>query len=124
LRCVKHQPNQACNAAYETEWGFDPQSRCRDASAELSAPPNPTVPARKFWLVSKNAPKAERVDKDAPAMSKPRSDLPEVSYGNWVTSSYDLLDGVEVTEDPDTIPDELFDELFVPKQGSPKKPGN
>jgi len=55
-------------------------------------------------------------------MPKLRSDLPEVSYGNWVTSSYDLLDGVEVTEDPDTIPDELFDELFVSKQGTPKKP--
>ncbi len=65
----------------------------------------------------------ERVDKDVPAMAKPRSDLPEVSYGNWVTSSYDLLDGVDVTEDPDSVPEELFDELFEPKFGSPRGPG-
>jgi hypothetical protein len=40
-----------------------------------------------------------------------------------VTSSYDLLDGSEVIEDPDTLPGDLFDELFAPKQDSPKGPG-
>jgi hypothetical protein len=49
--------------------------------------------------------------------------LPEVSYGTWVTSSYDLLDGADVTEDPDTIPGELFDELFATKRDvAPEKP--
>jgi hypothetical protein len=56
-------------------------------------------------------------------MSKPRNDLPEVSYGNWVTSSYDLLDGVDVTEDRDSVPEELFDELFEPKVGGPRSSG-
>jgi hypothetical protein len=81
------------------------------------------VPARKFWRITKSGPKVERVEKDASAMPKSSKDLPEVSYGNWVTSSYDLLDGVDVTEDLDTMPEELFDELFVSKPGTPKTPG-
>jgi hypothetical protein len=89
----------------------------------MSAPRKPTVPARKFWRITKSTPNAERVETDAPAAPKSSKELPEVSYGNWVTSSYDLLDGVEVTELPDTIPDELFDELFGPKPGTPKTPG-
>lgn len=56
-------------------------------------------------------------------MAKSSKDLPEVSYGNWVTSSYDLLDGVEVTEDLDEMPEELFDELFARQPGTPKAPG-
>jgi hypothetical protein len=47
--------------------------------------------------------------------------LPEVSYGTWVTSSYDLLDGTDIKEDPDTLPGELFDELFAPKQDAPSR---
>jgi len=86
--------------------------------------PKPKVPAKKVWRISKTAPMGEWVDKDAPVTPKrPSDDLPEVSYGTWVTSSYDLLDGAEVTEDQSTIPDELFDELFVPKQDPPKSPG-
>jgi hypothetical protein len=81
------------------------------------------VPAGRFWRITKSGPKVVRVEKDAPAMPKPNKDLPEVSYGNWVTSSYDLLDGVEVTEDLDSMPEELFDELFVSKPVTPKTPG-
>ena len=50
------------------------------------------------------------------------ANLPEVSYGTWVTSSYDLLDGADVTEDAGTIPGDLFDELFAPKQAAPEAP--
>jgi hypothetical protein len=65
----------------------------------------------------------EWVNKVAPVAPKPSKDLPEVSYGTWVMSSYDLLDGTDVTEDPDALPAELFDELFAPKQDAPKKSG-
>ena len=39
----------------------------------------------------------------------------EVASGSsWASSSFDLLQGVEVTEDdPDTIPAGLYDELFT-----------
>ncbi len=62
----------------------------------------------------------EWVVKTAPVIPAPKDPLPEVSYGTWVTSSYDLLDGTDVKEDPDTLPGELFDELFAPKQDGPE----
>jgi hypothetical protein len=39
---------------------------------------------------------------------------PDVSTGSWVLSSFDLLQGTDITEDADanTIPADLFDELF------------
>ncbi len=77
--------------------------------------PKPTAPARRVWRVSPGAPMGEWIDKSTPPAPKPSSELPEVSYGSWVTSSYDLLDGTDVTDDPDTLPGELFDELFAPK---------
>lgn len=88
------------------------------------------TPARKVWRISRNAPQGEWVLVEPSAAVKlvppvkPRGDdLPEVSSGSWVTSSYDLLSGSDVTEGPETIPDELFDELFAPRQDDPKNPG-
>jgi hypothetical protein len=75
------------------------------------------------WRISQSAPMGEWVPKvAAPVLARPSTDLPEVSYGSWVTSSYDLLDGAQVTEDFDTVPGELFDELFPPKPDAPKMP--
>ena len=49
----------------------------------------------------------------------------EVASGSsWASSSFDLLDGVDVAEDgPDTIPAELYDELFGAIAGGPIEPG-
>lgn len=33
--------------------------------------------------------------------------------GSWAMSSVDLAQGVDVLDNPDTISDELFDQLFV-----------
>lgn len=85
------------------------------------ARPQPKLPA-KVWRISERAPMGEWVTPRAPVIAKSNKDLPEVSYGSWVTSSYDLLDGTEVIEDPDTLPGDLFDELFGPKQDVPAKP--
>ena len=82
-----------------------------------------TPPPKKVWRISQSAPMGEWVDpKPAPVVQRRRDDLPEVSYGSWVTSSYDLLSGADVIEGPDTLPSELFDELFAPKQNDPKSP--
>ena len=83
--------------------------------------PKTTAPAKKVWRISENAPKGEWIDKSSPIAHKPSQDLPEVSYGTWVMSSYDLLDGTDVTEE--ILPGGLFDELFAPKQDAPKKTG-
>lgn len=85
--------------------------------------PKPVAPAKMVWRISENAPMGEWVVKAAPVVPRASKDLPEVSYGSWVTSSYDLLDGSEVIEDPDTLPGDLFDELFAPKPDVPKSPG-
>ena len=83
----------------------------------------PTVPAKKVWRISQSAPKGEWVTQRAPVSDKPPAkDLPEVSYGSWVMSSYDLLDGTDVSDDPDTLPAELFDEWFAQGKDAPNNP--
>lgn len=84
--------------------------------------PNTAAPLKKVWRVSPGAPMGEWVEKTAPLVARPSNELPEVSYGSWVTSSYDLLDGTDVTDDPDTLPGELFDELFAARPGLPTDP--
>lgn len=82
----------------------------------------PNAPTKLVWRISESAPMGEWVKPRAQVNDKPAKGLPEVSYGTWVTSSYDLLDGADVIEEPDTIPGELFDELFAPKQDVSEKP--
>ena len=76
------------------------------------------APAKKVWRISENAPQGEWVNKGTPVASK---NLPEVSYGTWVRSSYDLLDGTDVTEG--ALPGGVFDELFAPQPEAQKKTG-
>ena len=71
--------------------------------------------------IAARAPMGEWVNNLAPAAPKPNEDLPEVSSGTWVMSSYDLLDGTDVTED--ALPGELFDELFARQQDALPKSG-
>jgi hypothetical protein len=74
----------------------------------------PTAPVkRRVWRISESAPLGEYVEPDtaAPAPVAPK-DQPEVSTGGWILSSFDLLQGTEVNENPDTVPDDLFDQLF------------
>ena len=85
----------------------------------MSQPKKTPAPAKKIWRISESAPMGEWVNEAAPVAPK----QPDVAHGPWVRSSHDLLDGADVTEDPDTVPEELFDELFRPKQDAPKKPG-
>jgi hypothetical protein len=86
----------------------------------MSQPKKTPALAKKVWRISESAPMGEWVNEGAPVTPKP---LPEGAHGPWVRSSHDLLDGADVTEDPDTVPDELFDELFPPKQDAPKNSG-
>ena len=81
----------------------------------------PPPKKRLVWRITENAPQGEWIDPDAPPLSG-KSDLPEVSSGGWIMSSFDLLSGAEVSENPETVPDALFDELFRPKDDDPKNP--
>lgn len=77
---------------------------------------------RKLWRISKEAPLGEWVDARDPVTTPRGDDLPEVSDATWVSSSFDLASGVDVIEEPDTIPGELLDELFTPKSNQRKRP--
>lgn len=79
-------------------------------------------PRRKVWRITEQSPQGEWVDRDAPVPSRPASLSPEESSSSWVLSSFDLLEGADVSEDRDTVPDELFDELFGPKDEKPEPP--
>jgi hypothetical protein len=91
--------------------------------------PKPKAPAR-VWRISADEPLGEWVQSvpaPAPAAvpSNPKALRPSQgdSDGHWLMSSFDLLSGSEVTEDDETIPGELLDELFAPKKFPPKNPG-
>ena len=74
------------------------------------------------WRSSQGAPAGEWVDRSAPPppppvrpVPSPITKLPEVSTGGWLVSSFDLLSGTDVVEDDlDSVPMDLFDELFPP----------
>ncbi len=77
------------------------------------------------WRISASDPMGRWVDTGAPPPpAPPKIAQPEVSYGSWVTSSYDLLDGTDVVENTDTVPGDLLDELFAQRMDAPKQAGN
>ena len=80
-------------------------------------------PKRMIWRISESAPLGEFVDPSAPLPAPARADLPEASFsGGWIVSSFELLHGADVSDGPDTVPDDLFDELFPPPPPAPKPP--
>jgi hypothetical protein len=70
---------------------------------------------RRVWRVTANAPFGEYVDPDA--LPRRPVDPPNLHERGWLLSSFELSDGLDVKEEPDTIPAELFDTLF--KRRSP-----
>lgn len=87
-------------------------------------------PKRLVWRMTDRAPMGEWVDLDArtPPPAAAPDVLPEVTTGGWVVSSFDLLKGTDVDDGPNTVPDDLFDELFGnpatrPAPAEPEKPG-
>ena len=77
---------------------------------------------RRVWRISPEMPMGGFVDSSPPLAIAPVTDVepPEASKKvltlprppSWQSSSYDLLTGASVSEVQDTIPGELFDELF------------
>jgi hypothetical protein len=85
----------------------------------------PTTAAKRVWRMSASNPLGAWVETHpAPKVElvKPQatSSLPEEDGGHWLMSSFDLRYGAEVSEDNTTVPGDLFDELFPPRQDDPK----
>jgi hypothetical protein len=73
----------------------------------------PPAARRVVWRITEAAPLGEFVD--PLASPAPRTEPPEASSsGGWIVSSFELLHGADVSEVPQTVPGDLFDELFPP----------
>ncbi|MEO7152469.1 MAG: hypothetical protein ABIX46_12285 [Burkholderiaceae bacterium] len=82
---------------------------------------------RLVWRISQLDPQGEWVDPGTVETDISEAARDVASGSSWASSSFDLLQGVEVTEDdPDTMPAELYDELFdahtAGLDGRPKTP--
>ncbi len=67
----------------------------------------------------------EWVDPDAKPepLGPAPGEVPEVTTdGGWLGSSFDLLNGTDVSEVEDTVPGDLLDELFPLAGRTPKDP--
>ena len=71
-----------------------------------------TTPKRLVWRIAPATPMGLWVDPTLPAPRSPVVHAGEPLPGNWLGSSFDLLHGVDVDDDPDTQPDTLWDEFF------------
>jgi len=77
-----------------------------------------TKPGKRLvWRITADAPLGEFVDPDA---QPPRPATTDPEPGGWVMSSFDLLHGADISEGPDTVPDDVFDELFRTPDPKPK----
>jgi hypothetical protein len=65
---------------------------------------------RRVWRVTADAPQGEYVDPDK--LPLPVSSPTERPEPGWMMSSFELTHGLDVTDETDTLPGELFDELF------------
>ncbi|MBL0730400.1 hypothetical protein [Piscinibacter sp. HJYY11] len=78
----------------------------------------PAKTKRLVWRISDHAPLGEWVDPNLPPPPRPEehTDDPHDTPGGWRRSTYDLLNGVDIDDNPNTVPDDLFDELFGPSK--------
>jgi hypothetical protein len=97
--------------------GTTPKAR---AVRPKTAPPT----KRAVWRISERAPMGEWVDPDALPESPPppgAEQATESASSSWMVSSMDLLNGTDVSEDHETAPGELFDDVNARRP--PREPG-
>jgi hypothetical protein len=71
---------------------------------------------RKVWRMTADAPQGGFVedlpDELSPAVAEEGREPAARSHPNWMSSSHDLLNGLEVSDFADTLPNDLYDDLF------------
>ena len=76
---------------------------------------------KKVWRITPDAPQGKWVD---PAtIPPPELKVPDFESGTWLMSSFDLQYGAEIKDVTDTVPEDLLDQLFPPKDDPPKTAG-
>jgi hypothetical protein len=87
-------------------------------SVQRKAPPG----AKKLvWRITPDAPKGAWVD--PASIRPPKEDAPQWGSETWAMSSFELEYGADISEVSDTVPEALLDQLFPPKDDSPKPAG-
>ena len=71
------------------------------------------------WRISADTPNGSWVDPATSPIAAHEMELSDVQRGGWTASSFDLLNGCDVTDDPNTLSDAQLDELFPPKKDPP-----
>jgi hypothetical protein len=70
------------------------------------------------WRITPDAPKGAWVD---PAtIIAPKLIVPDFESGAWLMSSFDLQYGADISDVSDTVPDEMLDQLFPPRDDRQK----
>ena len=81
----------------------------------------PSKPTKKLvWRITEAAPMGEWVDSSRPSTSAHSRKSSTASSGQeaevvtsgWMVSSFELRKGADILDEPNTVPGELFDELF------------
>ena len=71
---------------------------------------------RRVWRMTAEAPQGGFVDalpgELSPMTEGAEEAAPVRSHPNWMASSHDLLNGLEVSDFADTLPNDLYDDLF------------
>ena len=80
---------------------------------------NPPKKKQLVWRISADTPNGSWVDPATSPIAAHAAELSDVPRGGWTASSFDLLNGCDVSDDPDTLSDAQLDELFPPKKDDP-----
>ncbi len=72
-----------------------------------------------IWRITPDAPKGAWVDPGT--IPTPKLVAPDFESGAWLMSSFDLQYGADVKDVTDTVPDDLLDLLFPPRDDPLKK---
>jgi len=83
----------------------------------MSRTKEPAVRPRRIWRMTADAPHGQIVDSLPGALSPmlhgdADDDRRQRAQANWRASSHDLSTGLEISDFSDTLPNDLYDDLF------------
>ena len=71
------------------------------------------------WRISADTPNGSWVDPATSPIAAHEIELSDAQRGGWTASSFDLLNGCDVIDEPSTLSDAQLDELFPQKRDAP-----
>jgi len=75
------------------------------------------------WRIREGSTQGEWVDPEVVPPTSLKKKVLGARADTWTASSFDLFNGCDVSEISDTVPGDLFEELFAPRDDPPKTTG-